>query len=271
MVAQIANQEFQFGSQQESGRLGLLVASISKSADSIPIKVPSLNIPAFRVNLPLPHSPATSSRQASRKSTPRHPPKLENAGAEIQRVAALVGSILIAGLSKAVHHVSKSDAAAAHTLPFHQSFTFPWNHRHAIKQRYTNICLSTPTSSPHLVLVLWHTIFTYTSSSIIINNNNNCSLYADTENQKNLQKISSREAKTTKKLSMSEQQCNASKRPPNSVPPALLLSVSLPSNGAISRFITTFAPTRSANWSTSRPWNMQRGPSSSIPITQAAT
>lgn len=117
----------------------LLVASISERANRN-IQLPTLQLPGFRLSLPG-SSPRISPEvgQAS-SSTPRRskapsPPNISQAGEEVQRMAAMAGGVMIAAISKAVHHLKTGHDRQRSSLPFHQSFSFPWGNRGNITQR----------------------------------------------------------------------------------------------------------------------------------------
>jgi tetratricopeptide (TPR) repeat protein len=62
-----------------------------------------------------------------------HPPNLHKAGEEVQKLVALVGGVLVAGITKAAHHFHAHDKQR-NSLQFHQSFGFPWSHRGKITE-----------------------------------------------------------------------------------------------------------------------------------------
>ena len=120
----------------------LLVASISERANrGIDLSKP-LQLPSFRLSLPGLASPRLSGNASTLNPTSGahrvrrlSPPNLHKAGEEVQKVAALVGSVLVAGISKAAHHLTHAHDKQRNGLQFHQSFGFPWSHRGKITER----------------------------------------------------------------------------------------------------------------------------------------
>jgi hypothetical protein len=114
----------------EPRRQPLLLASISTTRKEGPKVAPLLAV--FR-NLNkhggpgLPHSHKLS------------PAALGQAGEELQRAAAIVGSIIIAGAGHLTQQLAKAKVRAnkikhGRPLPFHQSFSLPWTHRQRSSQ-----------------------------------------------------------------------------------------------------------------------------------------
>ena len=125
--------EGRFGLEDQQRPSRLLVASISERG-SRPIQLPALQLPSFRFSLPVSSprpavSNGSSPSPAAATRRLRRPPNLGQAGQEVQRVAAVVGGVLIATLSKAVHQVTTAHHHHRKSLPFYQSFNFPWPHR----------------------------------------------------------------------------------------------------------------------------------------------
>jgi len=126
---------------EERRPASLLVASISERANRSIDLSRGLQLPAFPLSLPAMPSPRLSGDFSTlNPSSGVHrgrrisPPNLHKAGEEVQKLAALVGGVLVAGISKAAHHLTHAHHKQRNILPFHQSFGFPWNHRGKITE-----------------------------------------------------------------------------------------------------------------------------------------
>jgi hypothetical protein len=127
---------------EEKRPASLLVASISERANRNIELSKGVQLPAFRLSLPGLPSPRLSANasalnpnSAAHKVRRIHGPNLHKAGEEVQKIAALVGGVLVAGISKAAHHLTHAHDKQRNSLPFHQSFGFPWSHRGRITER----------------------------------------------------------------------------------------------------------------------------------------
>lgn len=118
----------------------LLVASISESANRN-LKLPSLRLPLPELGIPgAVNWPAAKGKHkdGSMFSGPLHSPRSEvdQARRNVQQVAAVIGGVLLAGLSKVAQHAAKAQPPkSAGSLPFHQSFSFPWDNRKNYRER----------------------------------------------------------------------------------------------------------------------------------------
>ena len=124
---------------EDRRRASLLVASISERANRN-IQLPNLQLPGFRLSLPGSSPRSVTENGKSATTTPRRiknpaPPNMTHAGEEVQRMAAMAGGVLIAAISKAVHHLKTGSDRQRSSLPFYQSFSFPWAGRGNITQR----------------------------------------------------------------------------------------------------------------------------------------
>lgn len=119
---------------EEPRRASLLVASISERVNR------GSQAPAFKLSLPglSPRSPSENTPRTPGTTPRKHrgptPADLGHAGAEVVRFAAVMGGVLLAGISKAAHHLTQH-AKRPVELPFYQSFSFPWAHRGKVTQR----------------------------------------------------------------------------------------------------------------------------------------
>jgi tetratricopeptide (TPR) repeat protein len=130
----------QFG-LEERRPASLLVASISERANRSIDLSKALQLPAFRLSLPTLASPRLSGNASTLNLTSAvhrvkhiHGRNLHKAGEEVQRLVALVGGVLVAGITKTAHHLSHAHDKQRNSLPFHQSFGFPWSHRGRITE-----------------------------------------------------------------------------------------------------------------------------------------
>lgn len=119
-------------------RAGLLLASISSSK-------PEGGTTDAPGGMAFPHTVRPNEVWESRASTPRQKrdgfnrdesietyalkiEELEKAKSELQKVAAFMGSVMLAGVSKAMRHVEKSRRHLVNSS-FSDSFSFPWKHQ----------------------------------------------------------------------------------------------------------------------------------------------
>jgi hypothetical protein len=130
-----------FGLEEHRQGGQLLLASISDSTTREGgLQLPSLQLPRFKLGKLGARSAATGA-SSNGKSWARHgsprgpsPQQLAHAGAELQKVLALVGGVVIAGVSQAAQRMSRARVGAG-PLPFHQSFKLPWtNHTTAARR-----------------------------------------------------------------------------------------------------------------------------------------
>jgi tetratricopeptide (TPR) repeat protein len=126
---------------EEQRPASLLVASISERVNRSIDLSRGLQLPAFRLSLPALPSPRLSGdfstlnpSSGAHKGRRISPPNLHKAGEEFQKLAAVVGGVLVAGISKAAHHLAHAHDKQRNSLPFHQSFGFPWSHRGKITE-----------------------------------------------------------------------------------------------------------------------------------------
>lgn len=99
----------------------LLLASISKAfaPDKSHRPIPKVTLPS----LSLPSLPHIGSKPSpKRKNVTSRPSELAQAGAELQRIVAVVGGVLLAHFGKAAERVSSVRPG----LPFHESLKLPW-------------------------------------------------------------------------------------------------------------------------------------------------
>jgi len=143
---------------EEQRPVRCLLASVSESS-SQNLKLPKLQLPSFRIGHPgtSPRWPLDTKAAAGRPSPRQLKQGPHELGQEVQRVAALIGGILVAGVSGVVQNFANSRPGVARSrLPFHQSFTFPWQKRGHITQRsesYTRILISLLSFSSHSTII----------------------------------------------------------------------------------------------------------------------
>lgn len=111
----------------------LLVASISESANRH-AKLPNLQLPSFKLAFPglaSPRSPRCAGEDSRGQLHRRglRGPNPAQLGHDMQRAVALLGGVLLAGITQAAQQVAKARPRAKQwsDLPFHQSFKFPWD------------------------------------------------------------------------------------------------------------------------------------------------
>lgn len=125
----------QFG-LEDAGARPLLLASISNNVGH-KMNIPSLSFP--KLSLELPSLMVDRGRAAGwREEVERGkltrpgllaPPDLSQAGNHVRRVVALVGGVIVAGISSAAQKATNLHPKnkARVNLPFHKSFSFPWD------------------------------------------------------------------------------------------------------------------------------------------------
>jgi hypothetical protein len=122
------NNDLEVGDLEASSR-GLLLASISERNGRGLGPLPHLRVGLHHVGLFRVGSALQTGRLSSKGSGTHL--DLSHAGAEIQRVAAFLGGVLLARAAQVgrglAHHAASSRRGV--DLPFHQSFKLPWDRR----------------------------------------------------------------------------------------------------------------------------------------------
>lgn len=121
----------------------LLVASISDAASRqehhhplallrAGARFPGALVSHINGNLLNRNTHQTLKQRAGAKQGSIRGPDIASAGAEAQRMVAIVGGVLLAGLTKAARQVANSrPGAGRRQLAFHRSFKLPWEDRNS--------------------------------------------------------------------------------------------------------------------------------------------
>lgn len=127
--------QFGFGIE-DIGAKPLLLASISNNVGQ-KMNMPSLNFPKLSLELPSVMMNRQRRWQADvergKSTSPGMlaPPDFSLAGKHVRHVIALVGGVIVAGISSAAQKASSLHTNKARVnLPFHKSFSFPWDQQH---------------------------------------------------------------------------------------------------------------------------------------------
>lgn len=115
-----------------------LLASVSESATSHGAGSPHLRggLPLGLLRQLAGALPKSSKRKPSLDKGLR-PPNIGQAGLELQRLAAVLGGALIAGVTRTAQQLAAARATGLRSgkLPFHQSFVMPWSRKDRAARR----------------------------------------------------------------------------------------------------------------------------------------